>query len=138
MEETIRVTESEIDATEDALAQAYVRCDALQRYMEMMLSINGDLSRRIAETASTHQHILELADKVVPPVPPRYAWPKETPYDSPLQVLSLTFSYSLVLFSVIIVPPNRQPPTDSAVSFSHFRTTTHTYIFNVKIMIFFR
>ena len=89
MEETIRITESDIDTTEQALAQAYVRCDALQRYMEMMLSINGDLSRRITETASTHQHILELADKVVPPVPPRYAWPKDTPFDSPLQVTFL-------------------------------------------------
>ena len=90
MEETIRITESDIDTTEQALAQAYVRCDALQRYMEMMLSINGDLSRRITETASTHQHILELAEKVVPPVPPRYVWPKETPYDSPLQVPHLS------------------------------------------------
>ena len=86
MEETIRNTEADIDATEQSLAQAYVRCDALQRYMEMILSINGDLSRRITETASTHLHIRELADKVIPPVPPRYAWPKETPFDSPLQV----------------------------------------------------
>ena len=53
--------------------------------MEMVLNINGDLSQRIMDTANTREHIRELAEKLTPP---RYAWPKELPYDSILNAIS--------------------------------------------------
>ena len=85
LEQAIKTCEGDIEAAERALSMTTARCDALQRYMEMILGINGDLSRRIMTTANTREHIRELAEKLTPP---RYAWPKELPYDSILNAIS--------------------------------------------------
>jgi hypothetical protein len=83
-EEAIRACEQDIENTERAVAMTKQRCDALQRYAEMILGINGDLCRRIIETANTREHIRDLATKLTPP---RYQWPKELPYDSILDAI---------------------------------------------------
>ena len=83
-EEAICACEENIENAERATAMTRQRCDALQRYSEMILGINGDLCRRIMETASTREHIRDLATKLTPP---RYQWPKELPYDSILNAI---------------------------------------------------
>ena len=79
VEEAVHACEEQVDATERATAQAQMRVDALQRYTEVILGINGDLCRRIMETTTTKEHIRELAERLAPP---RYAWPKGAPLKS--------------------------------------------------------
>jgi hypothetical protein len=79
LEEAVKACEDEVEATERATAQAQTRVDALQRYTEMILGINGDLCRRIMETSMTKDHIRELSERLTPP---RYAWPKDAPQKS--------------------------------------------------------
>jgi hypothetical protein len=62
-----------------------IRCDDLQRYMELILKINGDLSRRIADTVSARAHMRNITERLIPP---HYAWPKELSYDCIQNIVS--------------------------------------------------
>jgi hypothetical protein len=49
--------ENQIDSVLRSSQLAKMRCDALQKYMELILTINGDLSKKIADTVTARAHI---------------------------------------------------------------------------------
>jgi len=55
-----------------------MRCTALEKYMSIILQINGDLCSTIAATEQSRARIARISARYMPP---RYAWPKMTSGD---------------------------------------------------------
>jgi hypothetical protein len=85
LENSISITTDQIARVTKANHLSKIRCDDLQRYMELILKINGDLSKRIADTVSARAHMSDITERFIPP---RYAWPKELPYDCIQNIVS--------------------------------------------------
>jgi len=52
-----------------------LRLNAMAKYTDLVLQMNGDLCETLTMTAKAKERILKLADKFAPP---RYSWPKKT------------------------------------------------------------
>jgi hypothetical protein len=63
----------EIDYVRASTDRTRLRCEAMQRYMEMLLNINGDLCRKMVGIFDTKDGVKSIAKAFSPP---RYQWPK--------------------------------------------------------------
>lgn len=57
LQATIVANQHQIDSVRGASKLTRMRCDALERYMELVLKINGDLTQRIGETAEARERM---------------------------------------------------------------------------------
>jgi len=67
-----------------ASMRSAMRCAALEKYMSIILQINGDLCNTIATTEQSRAKIARISAKYMPP---RYAWPVR-PYTSEFRELA--------------------------------------------------
>lgn len=75
----------QIEMAYDASNKSKLRARALQRYVEMMTSINEDLCNTLATREEAKGKIIEFAVRFCPP---RYAWPKDLQYSDLLKIIT--------------------------------------------------
>ena len=57
LQTTIVANQHQIDSVRGASKLTHMRCDALERYMELVLKINGDLTQRVGDTAEARERM---------------------------------------------------------------------------------
>jgi cell division protein FtsB len=77
--------ESQLDNVKRATFKAEIKIEALRKYVELLMNINGDLCTTLTAREMTKDKILELARKYAPP---RYTWPKHFEYVDMVRLLT--------------------------------------------------
>lgn len=76
----------ELDKADKSLLRSSMRLSAMEKYLELVLSINGDLCETLAAREEAKSRILKLAGQYAPP---RYTWPKTAPYPTMANVVDV-------------------------------------------------
>ena len=88
----LAAVKSEIAATESHISDIYnttrrsnLRIAALEKYANLMTTVNGDLCNTILAREKTKERVIQFASLYTPP---RYTWPKQLPYSEILSVIN--------------------------------------------------
>lgn len=73
LENEIKSLQEEINISKNSNKRYELKFDAMRRYMDLILHINGDLCETLVLREEKKENILRLAEKYTPP---RYAWPR--------------------------------------------------------------
>lgn len=74
--ELIESLETQINKVNNSAARSSNKFASLQRYVETIVKINGELVDTLISREQTRARVLRLSGQLTP----RYAWPKEVPY----------------------------------------------------------
>lgn len=81
----VLATESHISELYNATRRTNIRISALEKYANLMTTVNGDLCNTILARERTKERVIEFASLYTPP---RYSWPKQLPYTEILSVIN--------------------------------------------------
>lgn len=82
---TLTNLEKQIEKVRRATFKSHVRAEALQKYINLMMTINEDLCTTLTAREMTKDKILEFAKKYAPP---RYTWPKDLEYKDVVDLIT--------------------------------------------------
>jgi predicted nucleic acid-binding Zn-ribbon protein len=77
--------DNQLESVRRATFKAEIKIEALRKYVDLLMNINGDLCTTLTAREMTKEKILELAKKYAPP---RYTWPKHFEYTDMVQLLT--------------------------------------------------
>jgi hypothetical protein len=81
----IAAVEAYINDTYNATRRSNIRITALEKYANLMTTVNGDLCNTILAREKTKEKVIQFASLYTPP---RYTWPKQLPYSEILSVIN--------------------------------------------------
>lgn len=84
LNELIESLEAQIAKVNNSAARSATKFSSLQRYVDLIVKINGELVDTLVTREQTRARILRLSGQMTP----RYAWPKEVPYTEILGIMN--------------------------------------------------
>ena len=85
MKSEIAASEAHISDLYNSTRRTNLRIAALEKYANLMTTVNGDLCNTILAREKTKERVLQFASLYTPP---RYTWPKQLPYTEILSVIN--------------------------------------------------
>lgn len=84
LNELIESLETQIAKVNNSAARSATKFASLQKYVDLIVKINGELVETLVTREQTRARILRLSGQMAP----RYAWPKEVPYTEILGIVN--------------------------------------------------
>ena len=85
MKSEIAAFEAHISDLYNSTRRTNLRIAALEKYANLMTTVNGDLCNTILAREKTKERVIQFASLYTPP---RYTWPKQLPYTEILSVIN--------------------------------------------------